>query len=178
MQSLKFERFIITQPVREFMMKTLKLLSRLSLFVFTASTAIAEDTDTQADANNPLAFTSSVSFHNYYIGDLTLTDDETLGKYADQGIIRFAQPFTIGESRWIFRGSLNINNLPALDGYDTGLGDLNLLTSYLFDLGNPNISFGMGPLLNVPTATEDSLGSGKWSAGLANVYFNKTSPKF
>lgn len=48
----------------------------------------------------------------------------------------------------------------------------------MFDLGNPNISFGMGPLLNVPTATEDSLGSGKWSAGLANVYFNKTSPKF
>ncbi|MFV0322102.1 MAG: hypothetical protein ACK5LE_06965 [Alphaproteobacteria bacterium] len=159
-------------------MKIHKLLPALSLLAWAALPSMAEDADTQADANNPLAFKAGISFHNYYIGDLTIGDgDDTLGKYADQGIIRFAQPFTIGETKWIGRASLNINNLPALDGYDTGLGDLNLLTSYIFDT-NPGISFGIGPMLNIPTATEDSLGSGKWSGGLANVFFNKTSPKF
>ncbi len=140
------------------------------------SQAYANDS---SDANNPIAFTKSLSLHNYYIGDITTgVDDKTLGKYADQAVIRFAYPFTLGESRFLARASLYMNNLPGIDGYNTGLGDLNLLGTYLFDTGNPSISFGIGPQLTVPTATEDSLGSGKWSAGLNNVYFNSTSKKF
>jgi hypothetical protein len=33
-------------------------------------------------------------------------------------------------------------------------------------------------LLNIPTASEDATGSGKWSAGIANVLFSARSPKF
>ena len=42
----------------------------------------------------------------------------------------------------------------------------------------PGIEFGIGPQLTVPTATEDELGSEKWSAGFANVLFNASSAKF
>ncbi len=45
-------------------------------------------------------------------------------------------------------------------------------------MGNPAISFGIGPQITAPTAIEDELGSGKWSAGFANVLFNASDPKF
>jgi hypothetical protein len=58
------------------------------------------------------------------------------------------------------------------------LSDLNLFAAYLIDVGNPAISFGVGPQLTVPTATVDALGSEKWTAGLVNVLFNASSRRF
>ena len=52
---------------------------------------------------------------------------------------------------------------------------MNLFASYLFDTGNPAVSFGFGPQVTLPTATKDDLGSEKWSAGLVNVLFNAQS---
>ena len=66
---------------------------------------------------------------------------------------------------------------PELD-HETGLGDFNAFAAYLIDVGNPAVSFGVGPLIAAPTATEDALGSGKWSAGFVNILFNGTSPTF
>lgn len=40
------------------------------------------------------------------------------------------------------------------------------------------MSFGFGPQITAPTATEDALGTEKWSAGLVNVLFDASSPKF
>jgi len=48
----------------------------------------------------------------------------------------------------------------------------------LIDTGNPAVSFGFGPQITAPTASKDELGSGKWSAGFANVLFNASSPRF
>jgi hypothetical protein len=48
----------------------------------------------------------------------------------------------------------------------------------LIDIGDPAISFGIGPQLTAPAASKDELGSEQWSAGLVNVLFNATSPKF
>ena len=45
-------------------------------------------------------------------------------------------------------------------------------------MGDPAVSFGVGPQLTAPTATKDALGSGKWSAGFANVLFNAQSHIF
>ncbi|MGK7246237.1 hypothetical protein ACSPAH_13760 [Buttiauxella agrestis] len=67
---------------------------------------------------------------------------------------------------------------PSYRGHQTGLGDLNLFTAYLIDTGNPAISFGIGPQLTAPTATENALGTQKWSGGLVNVLFNASSPVF
>jgi hypothetical protein len=127
-----------------------------------------------AKANNPLANIKAFNVHNYYVGKLTETDT-----YANQFWLRYAQPFSIGESTWLTRSSLPVVTNPVLPGADheTGLGDFNAFAAYLIDVGNPAISFGVGPLINVPTATDDVLGSGKWSLGLANIAYVATNPK-
>ncbi len=129
----------------------------------------------EADANNPLANFTAVNFQNYYIGDLTGPAGD-----ANQFILRVAQPFRLFNVTWLGRLSLPVNTFPSPPDFDskTGLGDLNLFTAALIDVGDPAISFGVGPLLTFPTATETNLGSDKWTIGAANVFFNGRSPRF
>lgn len=153
--------------------------------------------DAAGQANNPLANMTALNFQNYYIGDLTDVDED-----ANQFWVRFAKPFSVKETNWILRASLPVNSFPVPSGQDdgtsggqfprpgginpaladfdteTGLGDLNVFAAYLFDTGNPAVSFGLGPQLTAPTASEDALGSEKWSVGLMNVLFNGSSPRF
>lgn len=126
-----------------------------------------------AQANNPLASMTAFNMQNYYIGRQTET-----GEHANQFWLRYAQPFSIGESNWLMRASLPVNSFPVDGQHDTGMGDLNVFAAYLMDTGNPAISFGFGPQVTAPTATRNSVGSEKWSAGLVNVLFNASSPKF
>jgi len=144
-------------------------------FMFAASAYGADGADDMAQANNPLANMVAVSLHDYYIGEFTGTDED-----GNQFWLRYAQPFSIAQTNWLMRASLPLNSYPfgTNGSTETGLGDLNVLAAYLFDTGNPAISFGIGPLLNAPTATEDVLGAEKWSAGLANVWFNASSKIF
>ncbi len=128
-----------------------------------------------AQANNPLASFTAFNLHNYYIGELTDPDED-----ANQFWMRFAKPFSIDQTDWILRASLPINTYPVppeLD-HETGLGDFNAQTFYMIDMGSPGVSFGVGPQLTMPTATNDALGSEKWSAGLVNVLFNANSKVF
>jgi len=138
------------------------------------SAAAQDDAAAAAQANNPLANFTAFNIHDYYIGELTAPDES-----ANQAWMRFAKPVSIGDTDWIFRASLPINTFPGGNGGDkeTGIGDLNMFAAYLIDVGNPGISFGVGPLINAPTASKDELGSEKWSAGFANVMFNATSAK-
>jgi hypothetical protein len=131
--------------------------------------------DDAAQANNPLANISSFNIQNYYIGELTEPDEN-----ANQLILRYARPFTLGDSLWLMRASLPFNTYPtgASGAHSSGLGDIDIFAAYLIDTGNPAISFGVGPSLVAPTASEDELGSEQWQAGLANVYFNAESAKF
>lgn len=129
-----------------------------------------------AQANNPLANFTAFNLHNYYIGELTDSDD----REANQFWLRFAKPFKIGDTNWLMRASIPINTFPVAPSLDheTGLGDFNIFAAYQFDLGNPAVSFGIGPQITVPTASKDELGSEKWSPGLVNILFDATSPKF
>ena len=131
--------------------------------------------DAAAQANNPLANMTAFNIQDYYIGDLTDSDED-----ANQFWLRFAQPFSVGKTNWLMRASLPVNTFPTQpdDDHETGLGDFNVFAAYLFDTGNPAVSFGFGPQLTMPTATKDELGSEKWSAGFANVLFNASSRKF
>jgi hypothetical protein len=147
----------------------------LLLAIVISATALAQESaDVSAQANNPLANMTAFNLHNYYIGEQTETGDD-----ANQFWLRYATPFSLGGD-WLMRASLPINSFPTAPGgnMQTGLGDLNVFAAYLFDIGNPAVSFGFGPQINVPTATKDSLGSEKWSAGLANVLFDARSKKF
>ena len=139
--------------------------------------AVAQQGDaaSAAQANNPLANMTAFNLQNYYIGDVTQGSDS-----ANQFWFRYATPFSIGHSKWLLRASLPVNTFAtAPDGSKhTSIGDLNLFTAYLFDTGNPAVSFGFGPQLTAPTAGKDELGSEKWSAGLVNVLFNAASSRF
>ena len=54
------------------------------------------------------------------------------------------------------------------NGSTTGLGDINLST--FFSPAKPGkLIWGVGPAIILPTATDQSLGSGKWSAGPSAV---------
>jgi hypothetical protein len=106
---------------------------------------------------------------------LTDSDDS-----ANQFWFRFAKPFSVGNSDWLLRASLPINSFPVAPSGNTemGIGDLNVFAAYLFDTVDPAVSFGIGPYLTAPTATEDQVGSEKWSGGLVNVLFKAQSPVF
>jgi hypothetical protein len=141
-----------------------------------ASTVSAQDSKGggAGQANNPLAKMTAFNMQDYYIGELTESDED-----ANQFWLRYAKPFSLGKTNWLLRASLPVNTFPtAPSGSTTGVGDLNLFAAYLIDTGNPAVSFGVGPQITAPTATEDSVGSEKWSAGLVNVLFNGSSPKF
>ncbi len=131
--------------------------------------------DAGAQANNPLAAFTALNFQNFYVGELTESDED-----AFQTIIRYAKPFSIGKANWLFRGSAPIKYFPTPPANDKqfGLGDIDMFAAYLFDTGNPAVSFGLGPQVTIPTATDDFLGSEKWSAGLTNVFFIAHSKSF
>ncbi len=152
--------------------------SVISIFVlclWLAGTAAAQGhADAAAQANNPLANMTAFNIQDYYIGELTESDDS-----ANQLWFRYAQPFSVARTNWLMRASLPVNTYPTPpDGdQDTGLGDFNVFAAYLIDLGDPALSFGIGPQLTMPTATDDDLGTEKWSAGFANVLFSAKSAK-
>ncbi len=154
-------------------MKSAALVVLASLVA--APPAFSQHESDAAQANNPLANFTALNFQDYYIGELTSPD-----KDANQFWVRYAKPFSLGSTNWIFRASLPVNSFPVgpNQSTETGIGDFNAFAAYIIDIGDPGVSFGIGPQLTVPTATEDALGSEKWSAGFANVLFNAKSPKF
>jgi hypothetical protein len=120
------------------------------------------------DANNPLAKFQAFNVHDYYIPAISEADDQNANTFW----LRYAQPF----GKWLCRASLPASRVPAEAGETTsGLGDFNVFAAYLFDTPKPKLSFGVGPQLTAPTASEDATGTGKWQAGFAAVYFNATS---
>ena len=135
----------------------------------------ADAPDAAAQANNPLANMTALNFQDYYIGRITDTDED-----GNQFWLRFAKPFAVAKTNWLLRASLPVNSYPvaANGGLATGIGDLNVFAAYLFDTGNPAVSFGLGPQITAPTAPDERLGSEKWSAGLANVLFDGRSKRF
>lgn len=127
-----------------------------------------------AQANNPLANMKALNFQNYYIGELTESSED-----ANQFLVRYAQPVRFLEYDWLVRATLPVNTYPIKSdgGHDTGIGDFNIFAAALIETDDPAVSFGFGPQLTLPTASEDLLGSEQWSAGFANVYFNARSPR-
>lgn len=133
-----------------------------------------QEIDAAAQANNPLANMVAFNLQNYYIGELTESDEN-----ANQFWLRYAQPLSIAKTNWLMRASLPVNTFPTPpdEGHETGIGDFNIFAAYLFDMPNPAFSVGIGPQLTAPTATDKALGSEKWSAGLAQVTFDARNPK-
>ena len=157
-------------------------LPDLSLVLFGLAAGLPSVVDAQdsLQANNPIAGAISFNFQNEFIGNLSSIDESA-------NILNFRSviPFQFLGGDWIARATVPLATLPTVQStsplsfnHVTGLGDINVFAIKLLDLGNPTVSFGVGPSLTLPTATDDALGGGTWNAGLANVLFNFSNPQF
>jgi hypothetical protein len=128
-----------------------------------AQAVSAEDAN---KSNNPLNPAPAVSFQDYYNAKLYGSD-----RYTNDLLLRGTLPILPGETikaPQIFRLTVPVSTRPQPGGgYTTGLGDLNLFDIFLLGKTAGGTEYGAGPLLTLPTASHDLLGTGKWQAGAA-----------
>jgi hypothetical protein len=137
-----------------------------------ASVALAEDLQSgealAKAAQNPIATLISLPLQNN-INTGIGPEDETQNVLNIQPVY----PFTMNK-HWnvISRTILPIISQPdALTGGNgriNGLGDLSF-TAFISPAEGSKITWGVGPVFVIPTATDDALGSDKWSGGVSAV---------
>jgi len=162
-------RNAVVRNIRSVSATLLAVLTSCVLCLMTATSAAAQDAPSEealAQANNPLANAYAINLQNYYSGSLYgIPDQSTNTFWARAGI-------PIG--RTLTRASLPLATRPTSStDSQSGLGDFNIFTAYLF-VSNPTTSVGVGPLVVAPTASDESLGQGKWQLGAAAVAFKAT----
>ena len=123
---------------------------------------------------NPVADLISLPFQNntyFQLGEH--------GRAANILNIQPVVPIDIND-KWLLitRTILPVTYRPALfrgDSDEFGLGDLQF-TAFFSPKGDSSFIWGVGPVLRFPTATDDSLGSEKWSAGPSFVALTMQGP--
>jgi len=154
------------------------------LLFFLAQMSFAQERkqeDLAAQARDPTASLTAFQIRYDYTASFYGVSDADQGTIVLQPII----PFKLGELRNIARITVPyVTNAPdfgALSDIDqdpvppnyvptkdkSGLGDIALLDAVIFDASWGR--WGIGPVLSVPTASDDALGTGKWSLGPAAV---------
>lgn len=157
----------------------------------TGKEEMSEDEKIAEAMLNPLSYLWLMFMQN----DTTWYDGDILDKLGEDKKVQnttllmpvFSQQLT--ESwKTIIRPVIPINSFETIDNVDistgsvpnvtgvnfdreTGLGDIVLWTAFSNQYKAPHI-FGFGTTLMFPTATEDMLGTGKYSAGPMALYFN------
>ena len=139
--------------------------------------------DLSAAAQNPIASNISVPFENT-IGLGAGPDDATSWGMNIQPVL----PVPMGNVNIITRPIIPllftpglVEGLPVIGGEpvgfgDTfGLGDINV-TSFISPAKSKPVIWGIGPSLTLPTATDDLLGSGRWSLGPSLVALTIRKP--
>ena len=153
------------------------------LFIASAGIAVAQDKPSgpslQEQAQNPIASLISVPFQsNWFFGTGEL--DRMQYVMNIQPVI----PVALSDS-WnvIIRPIIPIINKPKMftgDSSEFGLGDITpqifFSPSTPIDTFAGELTWGVGPQFLFNTATDDSLGSGKWGAGPAAVLFIANKP--
>jgi hypothetical protein len=119
-------------------------------------------------ANNPAEPRFTLQYWNYYAPSLNDVNGD-----AENGEARVLIPFKIAGIQQI--GHINlpiVTNPTATGGPRTGLGDTQIynFTVGQFDLGLPQkVTFGLGPLVAIPTSTSTNFGTDKLQAGAAGI---------
>jgi hypothetical protein len=152
-------------------------MSLAALILAQGSSSHAQDSDALAKAaQNPVAAMISLPFqNNTFFG---------VGPHGDVANVLNIQPVVpIGAGSWniisrtivpviyvqdLAPGLSDIANDPQGSDGSFGLGDINQ-TFYFSPAAASSVIWGVGPSMTVPTATDDSIGSQKWSAGPAAV---------
>ena len=125
-------------------------------------------------SNNPLNPAVSLALQDLYTPKLYGSDGHTNDLLARATIP--VLPGAAVKVPQIFRVTAPISTRPDPNGGNTtGLGDLNVIDIFLLSKKG-GIELGVGPLLSLPAASNDALGSGKWQGGLAAVVVH-SSPR-
>lgn len=131
-----------------------------------APAAAQEAHESVNEANNPLTPKITINLQNYYIPDFIDTPGDP---HANQFLLRGLIPSDMFGLPQLLRFTLPIATSPDVpDGYVTGLGDLTLIDLFVLPKVG-DVTFAVGPVLVIPTATDEQLGSGKWQVGAAGV---------
>ena len=126
----------------------------------------AEQSDLAKQAQNPIANLISLPLQNntnFNVGP----EDRT------QNILNIqpVYPFSLGED-WnvITRTILPVMSQPLADGdRQNGLGDTNF-SAFFSPKDSGKLTWGVGPVVLIPTSTDDSLGAGNWGGGVSAVF--------
>jgi hypothetical protein len=119
---------------------------------------------------NPIADVMRLPMKLSYVDGLGASDDDSF--YLD---VLSVHPFSLGANwnlvtRTSIRYSFDQPALTPLSDGDSGFGDLK--SSLYFTRKDPrreSLIWGVGPALQLPTATEDNLGADQWGFGPAAV---------
>ncbi len=160
-------------------MKRVTLL--LAIIVFSMNTWAQEKKgggDLRSAVQNPISSLVSLPFKfNFDYG--ARNGDGTILN------IQPVVPVTVGDWNLVNRAIIPLahvdgaiqgpnNPSPQDRGSASGLGDINY-SLYFSPVKYGKVIWGVGPSVNLPTATDDQLGSGKWSAGMTGVALNVPS---
>ena len=136
--------------------------------------------DLRSAVQNPISSLISLPFKFSF-------DDGAPNGDADILNIQPVVPVTVGDWNLVNRAIIPLINLngtvsgrpdipnPTPSEGGSGLGDINY-SIYFSPVETGKVIWGLGPSLNLPTASKDQLGSGKWSAGATAVAL--TLPKW
>lgn len=133
--------------------------------LFLSAEAVHSQTSDQVNANNnPLTPAISLNLQDYWAPSLYDSVATT-----NAGLLRAVLPHQLGGLQQIVRGTLPIVTVPSVgsNGNTTGLGDFNLIDVAMFK--TRYFAIGVGPQLTIPTATDRTLGTGKWQGGVATI---------
>jgi hypothetical protein len=121
-----------------------------------------------AKANNPLADMNALNFQNSWVPAIRGVPDD----YINTMNVR---PVMVA-GRQIIRATIPLTTAPLGGGpYASGLGDINIFDAIKLTGDGSKTDIAVGPLLVVPSATDDALGQGKWQAGGAVVAIHPLS---
>jgi hypothetical protein len=133
-----------------------------------ADDAKTSDSASSNSANDPTEPRLTLEYWNYYAPSLN-----QLGGDAENGILRALIPFTVDGIQQEMHVIPSLVTAPgATSGPRTGLGDTQLYNFTLTkqDIGLPEkVTFGIGPLLAVPTATSINFGPDSLQGGVAGA---------
>jgi hypothetical protein len=164
----------IVRPFNRFLSKAIdgmRLCSQalvLSGLIVCAVEARADNSDDSNSANNPVEPKLTFEYWNFYALSLNHLNGD-----AENGEGRVLIPFTVNGIQQVFHIDPQVVTNPvATSGPRTGFGDAQIYNFTLIkqDIGLPEeVTFGIGPLVAVPTATSTNFGPNTLQGGAAGV---------
>jgi hypothetical protein len=133
-----------------------------------SSSSNSSDSSSSNSANDPTEPRLTLEYWNYYAPSLNQLNGD-----AENGILRALIPFTVGGIQQEMHVIPSLVTAPAAtSGPRTGLGDTQIYNFTLTkqDIGLPEkVTFGIGPLIAVPTATSINFGPDSLQGGVAGA---------